>query len=130
MPFELVECPVPAPLVAAPGLLVAQTRMGEGELGAFGNGAKIDLDARLAGILAADPTPAHRQPLRSYDLEIFAAALVLAAVEHAAADPEAAADAHIGLCQQHRAAVGTPPAGDALRRSERVEDDRLPRRDT
>src|SRR6266446_4660532 len=129
MTFQLVQRPVPTGFVAAAGLLVVQTRMGEGELGAFGNGAKIDLDERLAGILAAHPAPAHRQPLRSYDLEIFAAALMLAAVEHAEADPEAAADARIGLGQQHRAAVRTPPAGDALRRGERVEDDRWPRRD-
>src|SRR6266404_6848206 len=129
MTFQLVERPVPALLVAATGLLVVQARMGEDELGAFGNGAKIDLDERLAGILAAHPAPAHRQSLRSHDLEIFAAALMLAAVEHAEPDPEAAADAHIGLGQQHLAAVGTPPAGDALRRGERVEDDRRPRRD-
>src|SRR5258708_39035171 len=129
MTFQLVERPVPAFLVAAAGLLVVQARMGKGELGAFGNGAKIDLDERFAGILAAQPAPAHRQPLRSYDLEIFAAALMLAAVERAEADPEAAADAGIGLGQQHRAAVGTPPAGDALGRGERVEDDRRPRGD-
>src|ERR1700726_3054377 len=129
MTFELVERPVPAFLVAAAGLLAVQTRMGEGEPRPFGNASKIDLDARLAGILAARPAPAHRQPLRSYDLDIFAAALMLAAVEHAEADPEAAADARIGLGQQHRAAVGTPPAGDALRPGERVENDRRPRRD-
>ena len=41
MTFQLVERPVPAFLVAAAGLLVVQARMGEGELGAFGNGAKI-----------------------------------------------------------------------------------------
>src|SRR6202048_363234 len=101
MTFQLVKRPVPAFLVAAAGLLVVQTRMGEGEFGAFGNGAKIDLDERLTRILAARPAPAHRQPLRSYDLEIFAAALMLAAIEHSEADPEATADAHIGLGQQH-----------------------------
>jgi hypothetical protein len=73
MTFQLVECSVPAFLVAAAGLLVVQTRMGEGELGAFGNGAKIDLDERFAGILAADPAPGHCQPLGSYDLDIFTA---------------------------------------------------------
>src|SRR5260221_3754023 len=129
MTFQLVERPVPAFLVAAGGLLVVRAGRGEGELGAFGNGAKIDLDERLAGIVAAQPAPAHRQPLRPCDLAIFAAAFVLAAVEHAEADPEAAADAQIGLGQQHRAAIGTPPAGNALRRGERVEDDRWPRRD-
>src|SRR5438270_137709 len=129
MTFQLVERPAPACLVAAAGLLVAQPRMGEGELGALGNGAQVDLDARLAGILAARPAPAHRQPARSFDLEIFAAALVLTAVEHAEAHAEAAADARVGLGEQHRAVIGPPPAGDTLRRGERVEDDRWPRLD-
>src|SRR5271169_376466 len=71
--------------------------MGEGQLGAFGDGAKPDLDERLAGILLpTGPAPAHRQPLGSYDLEIFAAALVLTAVEDAEASPVAAADARVG----------------------------------
>src|SRR5271169_2931154 len=71
--------------------------MGEGQLGTFGNGAKLDLDERFTGILfSAYPTPAHRQPLGSYDLEIFAAALVLTAVEDAEASPVAAADARVG----------------------------------
>src|SRR6516165_6798909 len=96
MTFQLVERTVPAGLVAAAGLLVVQARMGEGELGAFGDGAKIDLDERLAGILAARPAPAHRQPIGSDDLQIFAAALMLSAVEHAEAYPIAAADPHIG----------------------------------
>ena|SRR6516164_5165674 len=100
MTYQLVERPAPAGLVAAAGLLVVQARMGEGELGAFANGAKIDLDERFAGILlAARPAPAHRQPLWPYDLEIFAAALMLGAVQHAEADPIAAAGAHIGLGQ-------------------------------
>src|SRR6516165_10205975 len=115
MTFQLVECPVPAGLVAASGRLVMQARMGEGELGAFGDGTEIDLDQRQAGILAARPAPTHRQPLRPHDFAIFAAALVLAAVEHAKADPVAATDAQIGLGQQYRAVVGTPPAGYTLR---------------
>src|SRR3984893_2258930 len=127
MTLQLVERAVPAFLVAAAGLFVKEPRMGEGELGASGNGAKIDLDERLAGILLPTrPAPAHRQPLGSRDLEIFAAALMLAAAEHAKADPVAAADSRIGLGQQHRAVVGAPPAGDALRCGERVEDDRRP----
>src|SRR5271169_4507532 len=103
--------------------------MGEGELGALGDYAKVDLDKRLAGILIARPAPAHRQPLRPDNLAIFAAAFMLAAIEHAEADPEAAADAHIGLRQQHRAGVGSPPASDAFRRGERIEHDRRPCRD-
>src|SRR5260370_39697618 len=101
--------------------------MSERQFGAFGSGAKVDLDQRFAGILAALPSPAHCQALRSYDLEIFAAALVLAAVERAEADPEAPADAHVGLGQQHGAGIRAPPAGDAVGGRERVEDDGSPR---
>ena len=119
MTLQLVERAVPPGLVAAPGLLVVQPRMGEDKLGTFGDGAKIDFDERLAGILlAAGPAPAHRQPLGSNDLEIFAAAFMLAAIEHAEADPVAAADTQVGLGQQDRAVVGPPPAGDALRRGQ------------
>src|SRR6267378_6645923 len=103
--------------------------MSEGEFRAFGGCAKIDLDQRFAGILAALPSPAHGQAFRSHDLEIFAAALVLGTVESAEADSEAPADAHIGLGQQHRAVVRAPPASNALGRRERVEDDGWPRRD-
>src|SRR5260370_5889453 len=102
--------------------------MSERQFGAFGSGAKVDLDQRFAGILAALPSPAHCQAFRSYDLEIFAAALVLAAVERAEADPEAAADAYVGLGQQHGAGIRAPPAGDAVGCRERVEDDGWPRR--
>jgi hypothetical protein len=48
---------------------------------------------------------------------------MLSAVEHAKANPEAAADAHIGLSQQHRAGIRTPPACDTVRRRQGVEDD-------
>jgi hypothetical protein len=65
--------------------------MGQGELGALGDYAKVDLDKRLAGILIARPAPAHRQPLRPDNLAIFAAAFMLDGSEHAEADPEAAA---------------------------------------
>src|SRR5271157_4267938 len=109
MTFQLVQRPVPAFLVASAGFLIIQTRMGEGQLGTFGDGAKLDLDERLARILfPAGPTPAHRQPLGSYDLEIFAAALVLAAVEHADAAPLAAADARTVLWEEPGLLVGTP----------------------
>src|SRR6516225_9075249 len=97
MTLQLIEGAIPAGLVAAAGLLVLQARMGKGEFGAFGDGAKIDLDERLAGILATCPPPTHRQPLGPHDLEIFAAALMLGAVEHPEADTIAAADPHIGL---------------------------------
>ena len=62
-------------------------------------------------------------------LVIVSVALVLAAVEHAKADPETAPDTQIGLGQQHRPVVGTPPAGDALRRGKRVKDDGRPHPD-
>src|SRR5882724_2288853 len=128
MSLQLVERTVPALLVASARVLVAQTRMSESELGTFGRRAKVDLDQRFIRILTALPSPAHCQAFRSYDLEIFAAALVLAAVEHAEADPEAPADAHVGLGQQHGAGVRAPPAGNAVGRRECVEDDGWPRR--
>src|SRR5437879_595529 len=105
MPLQLVERTVPALLVAPARVLVVQARMHESQLRALGSGAKIDLDQRFAGIFTAFPSPAHGQAFRPYDLEIFAAALVLAAVERAEADPETPADAHIGLGQQHGAGV-------------------------
>src|SRR5215203_4912564 len=113
MAFQLVERPVPALLVAAASVLVVQARMGEREFGALGNGAKPDLDKRLAGILdTACPAPAHAQPFGLHDLDIFAAARMLAAIEHAEADPEAATDLGVNLRDQHGAAVGAPPVGD------------------
>src|SRR4030081_85455 len=127
MSLQLIECAVPAFLVASARVLAVQARMRESELGAFGDDAKIDLDERFAGIFTAFPPPAHCQSFRSYDLEIFAAALMLAAVERAKADSEAPTDARIGLGQQHGAGVRTPPAGDAVGRRERIEDYRRPR---
>src|SRR6267154_1021005 len=103
--------------------------MSEDEFRAIGGRAKVDLDQGFAGILAALPAPAHGQAFSSHDLEIFPAALMLGAIESAEANPEAPADAHIGLGQQHRAVVRAPPAGNALGRRERVEDDGWPRRD-
>src|SRR3984893_5105890 len=113
MSLQLVERTVPAFLVAPAGVLVVQPRMREGQLGAFGDNAKIDLDQRFAGILTAFPAPAHGQPFWSHNLEIFAAALMLAAVEGAETDPVTPTDAQIGLGHQHRAGVRPPPAGDA-----------------
>src|ERR1700732_5512254 len=105
--------------MAAPAFLVVQTRMGEGQLGAVRNGAQTHFNALLAGILAVGPPPAHRQPLGPDDLEILPTAFMLAAVEHAEADPKAAADTRVGLGQQHRAVVWPPPASDALGRGQR-----------
>src|SRR4051812_5320538 len=128
--FQLVERAVPALLVAVAAVLVVQARMGECELGPLGHGAKPDLDQRLAGILdAAGPAPAHAQPLGLHDFEIFAAGLMLASIEHAETYPEAATNLRVALRHQHGAVVRTPPAGDAFRRGERIEDDRWPRLD-
>jgi hypothetical protein len=51
MPFQLVERSGPAFLVAAASLLVVQARMSECKFGPLGNGAKPDLDKRLAGMI-------------------------------------------------------------------------------
>ena len=104
--------------------------MCEREFGPLDNGAKPDLDKRLAGIFdAARPAPTPAQPLGLHDFEIFAAARMLASIEHAEAYPEAAANPRIGLRHKHGAAVGTPPVGDAFRSGERIEDNRWPRLD-
>ena len=125
MAFQLVERSGPDSLVAAAALLVVQARMCECEFGPLGNGAKPDLDKRFAGIFgAARPPPTHAQPLGLHDFEIFAAALMLASIEHAEAYPEAATNLRVGLRYKHRAAVGAPPAGDAFRCGERIEDNR------
>src|SRR4029077_6393159 len=130
MAFQLVERSVPAFLVAAATRLVVQARMRECELGPLGNGAKPDLDKRLAGIFgAARPAPTHAQPLGLHDFEIFTAALMLASIEHAEASPEAATNLRVGFRHKHGAAVGAPPAGDAFRCGERIEDGRWPRFD-
>src|SRR5215208_7257897 len=98
MAFQLVERSVPALLVTAASLLVAQARMRECEFGPLSDGAKLDLDKRLAGIFdAVGPAPAHAQPFGLHDLEIFAATLVLASVEHAEAYAEAATNLGVGL---------------------------------
>ena len=82
VPFQFVERPIPAPLVAEARFLVVQPRMRKGQQGAFRNRAKFDLDERLAGVRAAvDPSPAHREPFGFFDREIFAAAFMLGAVE-------------------------------------------------
>src|SRR3984893_7131404 len=130
MAFQLVERSVPALLVAAASLLVAQARMREREFGPLDNGAKPDLDKRLAGIFdAAHPVPTHAQPFGLHDLEIFAATLMLASIEHAEAYPEAATNPRVGLRHKHGAAVGAPPAGDPFRCGERIEHNGWPRLD-
>jgi hypothetical protein len=94
--LQFVECPVPAFFVAAASFLVVQARMGEGQLSTFGDGAKLDLDERLAGILHPTcPTPAA--PV--LQLRDICRCLLLAAVEHAEANPVAATDARVGLGQ-------------------------------
>src|SRR6266851_947081 len=103
MSLQLVERAVPSFLVASARVLVVQTRMSESQFGAFGGRAKVDLDQRFAGIFAAFPPPAHRQSFRSCDLEVFAAALVLAAVESTEANPKTPTNTHINLGQQYRA---------------------------
>ena len=106
--FQLVERSVPALLVAQAGLLVVQARMCEREFGSLDNGAKPDLDKRLAGIFdAACPTPTHAQPFRFQDLEIFAGTLMLAAIEHAKAhfelEEQLMAQHHYPKSDQHKA---------------------------
>src|ERR1700731_2159403 len=59
MAFQLVERPAPSGLVTAAGRFVVQARMSESELGAIGNGAKIEFEQRIAAILASRPAPAH-----------------------------------------------------------------------
>ncbi len=104
--------------------------MGEGEFGSLDDGAKIDLDPRLAGIFdAAGPSPAHDQPLGLHDFEILAAALVLAAVEQAEAHAEAAADLRTSVSASSTGpASGPHQLRDAFRRGQRLEHDRRPGR--
>src|SRR5947207_15813773 len=102
MAFQLVERSVPALFVAAASLLVAQARMCEREFGPLGNGAKPDLDKRLAGIFgAARPTPTHAQPFGFHDLEIFAAAFMLASIEHAEAYAKSTTNLEVSLPHTH-----------------------------
>src|SRR3954470_14350727 len=128
MPNQLVERAVPALRVAGPQRLGLQTRMGEGEFSPSFDRPQSDLDTRLPGsflgLAPMGPTPAHDQTDGSVDFEILAAALVLTAVKHAEPDPEAAAHADIGFGKKHRSIVGAPPAGDAVRRRQGIEDDR------
>src|ERR1700755_1655502 len=89
MAFQLVESSGPAVLVAAASLFVVQMRMCKCEFSPIGDGAKPELEKRLAGILdAARPSPGHAEPLGLHDFEILSAGLVLAAIEHAKAYPK------------------------------------------
>src|SRR5258707_15120162 len=104
--------------------------MCEGQFRAFGDCAEPDLDARHAGVfLAAFPTPTHCDAFGPDEFEIFAAALVLGAVEHAEAHAVAAAHAYVRLRQKHRPRVRTPPLRDAFGRGDSIENDRRPRLD-
>jgi hypothetical protein len=58
MVLQLAECSGPAFLMAAATLLVAEARMCEREFGPLDNGAKPDLDKRLAGDLRRRPSSA------------------------------------------------------------------------
>jgi hypothetical protein len=57
------------------------------------------------------PGPGEDELLVSYHFAVNAADLVLLPVEGLETDAEATADPRIRLCVEHRAAVGTPPAG-------------------
>src|SRR5262249_45436896 len=98
--------------------------------GPIGDGAKSELDNRLARILDAPcPAPGHAQPLGLHDFEILPAALVLAAVEHAKAYPKVAANLQVELRSEHGTSIGSPPVGDAFGCRECIEYDRWPRFD-
>src|SRR6185312_11946304 len=101
--------------------------MSERELGSGIDRSQIDLDtrffARFLRLARVGPTPAHDQTSWLDDFDILAAALVLSAVKHPEADPESTAHADIGFGKKHRSIVGAPPAGDAVRRRQGVEDD-------
>jgi len=115
MAFQLVESSGPAVLVTATGPVVVQAGMGNGELGPVSDGAKSELDKRLAGILdTTRPAPRHDQPLGFHDVDIFPAALVLAAIEHTEAYPEAAANSRVDLRREHGTGIRSPPVGDCL----------------
>src|SRR5882757_7414904 len=104
--------------------------MGERDLGALGNGLERDLDARLVGVfLAAFPAPTHHHPFGPHDIEVFAAAFVLRAVEQTETYAIAAALARIGFRDQHRPGIRPPPLRDAFRGRDRVEYDRRSRFD-
>ena len=95
--------------------------------------SQIDFDTRLfagfLGIAPVGPTPAHDQTGWLDDFDILAAALMLGAVKHPEPDPEPAAHANIGFGKKHRSVVGAPPAGDAVRCRQGIEDDRGAGRD-
>src|SRR5580698_2242162 len=128
--FQLIEGAVPAFPVTAAALVIVQPGMGDGQFRAFGDGAKIELDQGLTGIFhPAKPAPAHGETLGPCDLDILAVAFMFAAVELAEAHPEKAANPQVGLGQENRTGVGTPPTAHSLRRGQRVKDNRRPRGD-
>src|SRR5579859_2655105 len=128
--FQLLESARPSFFMGPAGLLVMQTRMSKRHLGASGNLLERDLDARLFRVLlAAFPAPTHHHPFGPYDIEVFAAAFMLGAVEQAEAHTIAAALARIGLRDQHRPGIRTPPTRDAFRGRDRIEHGRRSRLD-
>src|SRR5437763_11421334 len=112
-----------------------QLRVCEGELGAVRNRREIDLDARgptvLVRLAAERPAPAHHDPARWHQLQVFAAGLVVLAVERSKVDAVRAADAGVDLRADdwHLIRPTPPPGGDAFRRRHRLEDDRGTRSD-
>src|SRR6185437_806716 len=107
--------------------------MSKRELGSGIDRSQIDLDtrffARFLRLARVGPTPAHDQAGWLDDFEVLAAALMLGAVKHPEADPELTAYPDIGFGKKHGSVVGAPPAGDAVRRRQGVEDDRRTGRD-
>src|ERR1700719_2597918 len=101
--------------------------MREGKLGSSIDRSQIDFDTRLftgfLGFAPVGPMPAHDQTGLLVDFNVLAAALMFGTVKHPEPDPKSAAHADIGFRENHRSVVGAPPAGDAVRRRQGVEDD-------
>src|SRR5215471_10553195 len=101
--------------------------MGKRELGSVLDRPQLDLETgHKTGFVrfsAVDPLPAHDNALLRNDLEIFAGTLVFAAVECPETHAVAAARTRIGFGEQYRARVGSPPARNAFRGYQCLEDD-------
>src|SRR5271168_1706478 len=95
---------------------------------------EVNLDpgdlAALVELAATGPLPAHDKAFGLDDIEILAGALMFGAVERAEAHPESTAAAHIRLGKEYRAGIRPPPLRDAIRRGQRLEDDRWPGTDS
>src|SRR5271163_441298 len=108
--------------------------MGKSDLGPGIDAFEVNLDpgdlAALVGLAATGPLPAHDQAFGLDDIEILAGALMFATVEQAEAHPESTAAAHIRLGKEYRTAIRPPPLRDAMRRGQRLEDNRWPGTDS